>query len=129
LSPGAVGPFENAVAPPAAPTTPAAAPNSAIAAPADRLPTLAPLSQSQPVDPQTLGAGGTATLPSSTPLSTSPSQAAPSVAGGGGRTLADCMRFWDKETHMSKSEWQAACQRSLHRLDSVARELAPTRAR
>jgi hypothetical protein len=28
---------------------------------------------------------------------------------------------------MSKSEWQAACERSLHRLDSVSRELAPAR--
>jgi hypothetical protein len=37
------------------------------------------------------------------------------------------MRFWDRATHMSKSEWQAACERSLHRLDSVARELAPAR--
>jgi hypothetical protein len=37
------------------------------------------------------------------------------------------MRFWEKATHMSKSEWQAACVRSQHRLDSVSRELAPTR--
>jgi hypothetical protein len=37
------------------------------------------------------------------------------------------MGFWEKATHMSKSEWQAACQRSLHRLDSVAHELAPAR--
>jgi hypothetical protein len=37
------------------------------------------------------------------------------------------MGFWEKATHMSKSEWQAACVRSLHRLDSVARELVPAR--
>jgi hypothetical protein len=29
--------------------------------------------------------------------------------GGGGKTLADSMGFWDRETHMSKAEWKVAC--------------------
>jgi len=33
--------------------------------------------------------------------------------------LQDCMRFWDQGTHMSKSEWRTACQRSAHRLDNL----------
>jgi hypothetical protein len=52
-------------------------------------------------------------------LSDSPSQAAPSTAGGGGRTLQDCLNFWDRQTHMTRSEWRAACERSLRRLDNL----------
>jgi len=33
--------------------------------------------------------------------------------GGGGKTLADCMGFWDRETHMTKAEWKAACLRTM----------------
>ena len=33
--------------------------------------------------------------------------------GGGGETLADCMGFWDPETHMSKVEWKATCLRTM----------------
>jgi hypothetical protein len=29
------------------------------------------------------------------------------------------MKFWDRETHMTKSEWRAACERSQHRLDNL----------
>ena len=42
-----------------------------------------------------------------------------STAGGGGRTLEDCVKFWDRDTHMTKSEWQTACQRSQQRLDNL----------
>jgi len=31
----------------------------------------------------------------------------------GGETLADCMGFWDRGTHMSKAEWKAACLRTM----------------
>jgi hypothetical protein len=47
------------------------------------------------------------------PGSSSPDPARP---GGGGDTLADCMRFWDKGTHMTKGQWRAACRRTLNRL-------------
>jgi hypothetical protein len=43
----------------------------------------------------------------------------PSQPGGGGSSLADCMGFWDRGPHMSKQEWRASCQRTLHRLDSL----------
>lgn len=42
---------------------------------------------------------GPATLP---PLDTSPR-----------RTLADCMKLWERATHMTKAEWRATCQRSI----------------
>ena len=58
-------------------------------------------------------------LPTPTGPSDSPSQSAQSTAGGGGRTLQDCMVFWDRGTHMTKNEWRAACQRSIHRLDNL----------
>jgi hypothetical protein len=58
--------------------------------------------------------GGTARQGS---LALSPgSEAAPSAPGGGGKTLNDCMGFWEPATHMSKQEWKAACQRTLGRL-------------
>jgi hypothetical protein len=58
-------------------------------------------------------------LPSPTALSASPSESAQSTAGGGGWGLKDCMAYWDRDTHMSKSEWRGACQRSAHRLDNL----------
>src|SRR5262245_58913903 len=41
------------------------------------------------------------TLSSSAP--TSPSQSAPSAPGGGGKTLQDCINFWEPATHMTKA--------------------------
>jgi hypothetical protein len=29
------------------------------------------------------------------------------------------MGFWDRGTHMTKGEWRAACQQSMHRLDNL----------
>jgi hypothetical protein len=29
------------------------------------------------------------------------------------------MKIWDRGTHMTKTEWRAACQRSLTRLDTL----------
>jgi hypothetical protein len=54
--------------------------------------------------------------------STSPTEAAPSVAGGGGKSLQDCIAYWDRATHMSKAEWKTACSRSQHRIESVTLE-------
>jgi hypothetical protein len=51
----------------------------------------------------------------------SPSETAPSAPGGGGKTLADCMGFWDRGTHMTKAEWKAACVRSIQEYPSVFR--------
>jgi len=49
----------------------------------------------------------------------SPSESAPSKPGGGGKALADCMGFWDADTHMSKVEWRAACKRSMQEFPDV----------
>src|SRR4029453_11331841 len=83
---------------------------------AQPLPQLAPLAPISPQLPEQFSTGGTvqpnmALLPGSS-SSTSASQSA-STPGGGGKSLADCMGFWDRATHMSKAEWKAACVRSM----------------
>lgn len=59
-------------------------------------------------------------------LPTAPPVAAPAAPGAPAgttvppthrETLDDCMGYWDRETHMSKSEWRMACQRTLNRTD------------
>ena len=105
---------------PAAPqSTTTGPPPSAIGTPMTSAPSIAPLSAQISSTPLTGGAVRNDRLPAPTPPSDSPSQSAQSTAGGGGRTLQDCMRFWDQGTHMSKSEWRTACQRSAHRLDNL----------
>jgi hypothetical protein len=49
------------------------------------------------------------------------SESAPSAPGGGGKSLDDCMRFWDRDTHMSKSEWRVACVRTMQDYPTVLR--------
>jgi len=51
----------------------------------------------------------------------SPSQNAPSAPGGGGKLLADCMGFWEKATHMTKTEWREACKRTMQEYPTVRR--------
>jgi hypothetical protein len=99
-------------------TTPTSPPPPAIGSPMSPLSPIAPLSPQITTTPLT-GGSVTTRVPSPSPLSTSPSEAAPSAPGGGGRTLGDCVKFWDRESHMMKSEWRAACQRSLTRLDNL----------
>jgi hypothetical protein len=96
---------------PRVPPAPAATPTSAIVAPAGELQGVAPLSQPVATTFVGTGASSTAASPyfsSSTPTipgegegaaPTSPSLAAPSTPGGGGGTLDDCMRFWDRAAH------------------------------
>lgn len=104
--------------PTALPSTPVI-PTPAVPTPAlaDPMPAFTPLAPpSPPVDPTVLS-GGTVVRPDAMPSananSASPSETAPSIAGGGGKSLQDCMGFWDKATHMSKPEWRAACVRSM----------------
>jgi hypothetical protein len=98
-------------------TTP---PPSAIGTPMTSAPSIAPLSpQFTTTTPVSGGTVRTDKLPSPSALSTSPSESAQSTAGGGGWDLKDCMGFWDRDTHMSKSEWRGACERSAHRLDNL----------
>jgi hypothetical protein len=101
-------------APQPAPSTAAPPPASAIGTPAPQAPSIAPLSSQQ--SPSTPSSGG---LPRQSTLALSPgsrSEAAPSAAGGGGRTLNDCMEFWEPTTHMTKQQWRAACKRTLGRI-------------
>ncbi len=115
--------LDDARSPPAAP---APTPASQIGAPAAQLQALAPLSP--PVTPTTLTAGGAARTNSPSASSTSPTEAASGLAGGGGKSLEDCMGFWDRGTHMTKAEWRASCARSLNRLANLKPEtlgLAP----
>jgi hypothetical protein len=47
------------------------------------------------------------------------SDSTPSTPGGGGKTLQACMGFWESATHMSKTEWRAACERTMDQYPSV----------
>jgi hypothetical protein len=105
--------------PPPAPT--AAMPPSEIGTPMERVPDIAPLSPQLPTQFATGGTtqGTLALSPGSS--SSSPSESAPSAPGGGGKTLAACMGFWDKATHMTKAEWKAACLRTMAEFPDVMR--------
>ena len=97
-------------------------PPPAIAAP---MPELAPNAPLSPQLPTQFATGGVTrpnmALSPSASSSASPSESAPSVPGGGGKSLADCMGFWDRETHMSKAEWKAACVRTMQDYPTVLR--------
>jgi hypothetical protein len=90
-----------------------------IGTPMTSAPPIAPLSPPVTTTPLAGGPVRIDKLPSPSALSSSPSESAQSTAGGGGWGLTQCMAFWDRETHMSKSEWRGACQRSAHRLDNL----------
>jgi hypothetical protein len=119
----------NLSAPPSpTPPVPVAPPIPSVGAPVGELQPIAPLAL-----PDTLATFGTgrpsANATAASPYFSysapeSPSQIAPTLPGGGGGTLKDCLEFWDRATHMTKKEWRAACQRTLHRLDDVTREFA-----
>jgi len=88
--------------------------------------TVPPLSPMSPPLPSQFATGGGSSSGSSLALSPgtssgsgSASEAAPSRPGGGGKSLADCMGFWDAATHMSKVEWRAACKRSMQEFPNV----------
>ena len=97
-------------------------PPSAIAAPEPELAPIAPLS---PQLPTQFATGGVTqpnlALSPSASSAASPSESAPSAPGGGGKSLADCIGFWDRETHMSKAEWKAACVRTMQDYPTVLR--------
>jgi hypothetical protein len=114
---GSVGGGGNIGPAPVTPLPPSTGPSSTLG-PMQPLQPIPPLAQ--PLPTQITG-GGTATNLALSPGSgsTSPSESAPSVPGGGGKTLADCMGFWDKETHMSKAEWRAACKRTMAENPSI----------
>jgi hypothetical protein len=98
---------------PGPPSAPPPTPASVIGAPAPLLDVIAP-SSSLPIPlSTTVGSGGSSGV---------------SLPGGGGGSLQDCLAFWDRETHMSKAEWKASCQRSIHRLENLPSfDLLPAR--
>lgn len=79
--------------------------------------------QSAPATPSTPSESGTTTVPPAP--STSPPSAA-ELSSPTKRTLSDCMKLWDKDTHMTKADWKATCIRSQKEADKheaiVARE-------
>ena len=112
------------------PGGPSSAPGNSGATPTPGLGQAAPQQQQvSPLSPQVpppIASGGGSARSGTLGLSpgTSPSKSAQSTPGGGGKTLSDCMGFWDSATHMSKREWRAACQRVQHRLDNLRVENA-----
>ena len=94
---------------PTPPAPAAPAPASRTAVPQTQLSPIAPLSSStlsSTAVPTALPTGGSSGVPLSTP-------------GGGREGLAACLEFWDSATHMTKAEWKAACERSVHRLETI----------
>lgn len=92
---------------------PGVPPPAATVQPAPTQDSVSPLSPQVP--PPAASSGGSARQGS---LALSPgSETAPSAPGGGGKTLADCMGFWEPATHMTKQEWKGACQRTIGRLN------------
>jgi hypothetical protein len=96
-------------APPSSATT---SPSSVIARPLNQLNLgNTPLNQ---------GAGFLATpvgplppVPTTVTTQTSGGSSGIQLQGGGRDTLEGCIGFWDRATHMTKTEWKAACQRSI----------------
>jgi hypothetical protein len=103
--------------PPPSPVSPSpSAPASQLGAPAPQAPGIAPLSPQLPSQFATGGATGSGNLALSPG---SPSEQTPSAPGGGGKSLAACMGFWDKATHMTKGEWREACKRTMQEYPTV----------
>jgi hypothetical protein len=115
-SPSGSGSFGSSAS--STPTTSSTSPQSMIAPPAPTAPQIAPLSPSLPTG---LSTGGT--LPNGGSgqggLALSPGTQAPSQPGGGGKSLQDCMSFWDRQTHMTKAEWREACKRTMKEFPTV----------
>lgn len=107
--------------PPSPPPAPAPGNAATLQSPAPEAPAVAPLPQQlptaisgggePPANSMALSPGGT--------LTSSPTEAEPSRPGGGGKSLADCMRFWEPATHMTKVQWRAACLRTMQEYPSV----------
>jgi hypothetical protein len=49
------------------------------------------------------------------------------LSGGGRDTLEGCISFWDRETHMTKAEWKAACQRSIVHREEIQKAYQKSR--
>jgi hypothetical protein len=88
----------------------------------------ASLAEAQPTPPVESSAPGVSVSPAAppapkinadtrkaeSPASGNPADLTASPAEAREETLADCMSYWDAETHMSKTEWQETCKRTLN---------------
>ena len=91
-------------------------PAPAAPAPASRV--AVPLTQPSPIAPLSSSTTSSTAVPIA--QATGGSSGVPVSAPGGGREgLAACLEFWDSATHMTKAEWKAACERSVHRLETI----------
>jgi hypothetical protein len=80
--------------------------------------------QTDPVQVPAAGAGVPAPALPTTSREAAVANTTP-TAGPAGTTVRpthrepphDCMGYWDAEAHMSKSQWRAACQRTLNGTD------------
>jgi len=96
---------------PTPPPPPATPPASQIGVPQTQLLPIAPLS---------ISTSNSTAVPTALPTGGSSGVALPETPGGGREGLAACMEFWDSGTHMTKAEWKAACERSVHRLETIS---------
>ena len=64
-----------------------------------------------------LGAG--AVLAQTRPGSAPAAPASPAGQSTAKDNIAECMRLWDAQTHMTKQEWSATCKRVQSRLDNL----------
>jgi hypothetical protein len=49
----------------------------------------------------------------------SPAEVALAAKTTAEQNIADCMRLWDKGTHMSKQQWSSTCKRIQTRLENL----------
>ena len=137
-SPGAApnAPATRSLSPTGAPTAaPTAPPNTSVSPPSRVLPTPAPSTAA------TGQSGGTPSPGTATPgAPTGPDPNLPATASGGrpqpggansseqstrtgknpiNEGYADCLKLWDVETHMSKSDWSRACQQIENRSQNL----------
>lgn len=75
----------------------------------------ATLAQATSVPPAPTGKPGVAA--SAKPVT--PAEAARAAKVAADEVMAECMRLWDKGTHMTKQEWSRTCQRIQTRLDNL----------
>ena len=48
-----------------------------------------------------------------------PAEAARAAKVAADEVMAECMRLWDKGTHMTKQEWSSTCRRIQSRLENL----------
>jgi hypothetical protein len=73
--------------------------------------------QTNPLPPASASAPPGTSITPAKPLS--PAEAALAAKTTADQNIADCMRLWDKGTHMSRQEWSSTCKRIQTRLQNL----------